>query len=314
MNFDNIHQSFMSESVTENKSRSTTKVSFYSSEGRDALERFIDYNYPAGHGAYGNEGYVDSVTYRQDGPIWYADVVIWKEYALSIGIGRRAPLNHTLRAVSIPMPLQKKQGYRAKWDHYFWQRMPVVQPETSSGTSVSGSTSGTSESTGSFGTTVFPTEYDTAATNAPFESGGIYYRWTSDGTELDGAPKGGFFWKCIASPTKPGVEHWERHTYQITEYGEYHNEQSATWVCDILLDRYRSEPLLGDFGLSEMLSGSGWNWKCDDANVEYNGKHWVATLVWTLSGDNDGWDQDLYDAAPAVNSNGNPIETNTLLP
>ena len=310
MNFDNIHQSFMSESVTENKSRSTTKVSFYSSEGRDALERFIDYNYPAGHGAYGNEGYVDSVTYRQDGPIWYADVVIWKEYALSIGIGRRAPLNHTLRAVSIPMPLQKKQGYRAKWDHYFWQRIPVVQPETSSGTAVSGSTA--SESSGS-SDAVFPPEYDTVSSDAPFESSGIYYRWTRDGTELDGTPKSGFVWKNIAPPTKPGVEHWDRHTYQITEYGEYHDERSATWVCDNVLDRYRSTPLLGDFGLSEKLNGSGWNWKCDDAVVEYNGKRWVATLVWTLSGDNNGWDQDLYDAAPAANGNGNPIETNTLL-
>ena len=40
---------------------------------------------------------------------------------------------------------------------------------------------------------------------------------------------------------------------------------------------------------------SGGNWKCDDATVSWDGKRWLATLTWTRSGDESGWDTDLYE-------------------
>ena len=279
-----IYQSFSKESVTEKKSRKDIRVSFYSSAGRDELENFIHRNYPPGYGAPGGGGYVDAVTYRQEGPIWYADVSIWYDagLAFTIGTGGRSPLNHSLRTVAISLPLQKKANYRTKWDHFFWQRCSVVTETAGSGSS---------------GTVVLPSQYASAVTEVPFEANGVNYRWTKNGDDLDGTPKNGYYWKCIATPTKPGVDSWDFHTYQITEYGDYPNERTAAWVTETMIDSIRSRPLLGDFGLSSKLSGSGWNWKCDDAHVAHNGKRWVATLVWTLSGDKNGWDTDLYSNA-----------------
>ena len=289
-----IYQSFSKESVTEKKSRKDIRITLYSSEGRSELENYIRQYYPPGYGALEGEGYVETVTFRQEGPIWYADVSIWHDTGLGITIGQRTPLNHSLRAVAVSLPPQQKSNYRTKWDHFFWQRCPVVTETAVSGTTVSGSTS---SSSGSSGTVVLPTQYASAVTEVPFEANGVNYRWTKNGDDLDGTPKNGYYWKCIATPTKPGVESWDFHTYQITEYGEYHDERTASWVVDSLLDHIRSQPLLGDFGLSSKLSGTGWNWKCDDAHVSHDGKRWVATLVWTLSGDRNGWDTDLYSNA-----------------
>lgn len=284
-----IYQSFESLTVTEQKSRGTTKVSFYSSVGRDELEEFIRYNYPPGYGSQLG-GFVDAVNYHQKGPFWYADITIWWEQSsVSISAVRR-PLHHSLRSIRISMPLSKKSGYKTKWDHFLWQRIPLTDAEEEE------------EVGGSPASVTLPDAYATAETDAPFCVSGVYYRWTKTGTELDGAPKAGCIWKCIASPTKPGVESWDYHTYQITESGEYHNEREAAWATETLLDRVRATPLLGDFGLSQVLPGSGWTWKCDDANVEFDGKHWVASLVWTLSGDASGWDPDFYDPASTSGS------------
>ena len=39
---------------------------------------------------------------------------------------------------------------------------------------------------------------------------------------------------------------------------------------------------------------TGGNWKCCDAGVTWNGRCWVATLVWSRSRYETGWDTDLY--------------------
>lgn len=288
-----VYQAFDSFSENAQKNSWKTKVSFYSSTGKEELEEYIDKSHPPGYGSILG-GYVESVTYRQEGPVWYADVSIWRERSeLTISIIRR-PLKHSLRAVSISLPLSKRPGYLTKWDHFLWQRVAVTtttEGESNSGTGGSGETSEAAAQ--------LPIQYDSATTDAPFESGGVYYRWTKDGSDLDGAPKNGYLWKCIATPTKPCVETWDFHTYQITEYGEYPSEAYAAWVTDIMIDHVRDKPLLGDFGISSRRSG---NWKCDDASVEFDGKHWCASLVWTLSGDENGWDSDLYDEAESTSA------------
>jgi hypothetical protein len=281
-----IYQAFDSLTITQQQSRGTTKVSFYSSEGREELERYIDLNFPPGYGSLLG-GYVDTVTYQQRETIWYANVSIWWEHSSIAFNTGRVPLHHSLRAIRLSLPLSKKQGYKTKWDHFLWQRTPVSSEESEDESSTPAS---------------LPTEWDNAQTDAPFSVSGVYYRWTKNGSELDGAPKNGHVWKCVAAPTKPGVESWDFHTYQISEFGEYRSEREAAWVTNMLLDRVRDKPLLGDFGLSTILPGTGWEWKCDDANVENNGKRWIASLVWTLSGDANGWDRDLYDVSGGASS------------
>ena len=39
---------------------------------------------------------------------------------------------------------------------------------------------------------------------------------------------------------------------------------------------------------------SGGNWKLDEVNVIFNGKYWVANSVFTRSGDEKGWDTEIY--------------------
>ena len=287
-----VYQAFDSFSETSQKNSQKIKISFYSSTDKDELEEFIDMNHPPGYGSILG-GYVENVTYRQEGPVWYADVTIWQELSeLTIELIRQ-PLKHSLRAVSISLPLSKKSGYRTKWDHFLWQRVAVdAEAETGgNAANVSGNTSGSAVQ--------LPSQYDSATTNAPFEVSGVYYRWTKEGSDLDGAPKNGFRWTCVATPTKPGVESWDYHTYQITECGEYPSEEYASWVTDIMIDHVRATPLLGDFGISSRRSG---NWKCDDASIEFDGRRWCASLVWTLSGDGEGWDEDLYDEAESTSA------------
>lgn len=272
-----IHLAFESTVVNETSSRETVKVSYYSNESKRELEDFIDFNFPPGKNS--SRGSVENVTYRQDGPFWYADVSCYTNYGgtLLVSWGSSRPLNHSLRSIRLSLPLERKSGYLTKWDHYLWAQLPVDIATDPS----------------------LPALYDTASTEKPFYDG-LYWQWTKAGSDLDGTPKNGFFWKCLATPTKPGVTCYDCHTYQITEYGEYPNETQAAWITSVLLDRIRTTPLLGDFGLAAALPGSGWNWKCDDATVNHNGKKWEAQMVWTLSGDANGWDTDLYD--PSSNS------------
>lgn len=289
-----VHQAFESQSESKTKNSERIKLSFYSSTGKKELEEYIDLYHKPGYGSVSG-GFVENVTYRQVGPVWYADVSIWRELSeLTVRL-IRSPLQHSLRTICLSLPLNKKNGYRTKWDHFLWKRIPVQ--DATSGTGVSGSTSGSSSS--------LPNAYATATSDAPFEDNGTYYRWTLNGTDLDGVPKNGYLWTCVATPTKPGVESFDYHTYQIIETGEYPTEKYAAWVTDILADRVRDKPLLGDFGLSARLPGR--NWKCDDASVEYNGKRWTASMTWTMSGDDAGWDPDLYDAAGNIGGSGSTL-------
>jgi len=45
---------------------------------------------------------------------------------------------------------------------------------------------------------------------------------------------------------------------------------------------------------SKTFGITGGNWKCDDATVSYRDGAWFATLTWTRSGNDKGWDKDLY--------------------
>ena len=39
---------------------------------------------------------------------------------------------------------------------------------------------------------------------------------------------------------------------------------------------------------------TGGDWKCDDVSVQWHEKYWLATLNWTRSGDDKGWNKRLY--------------------
>lgn len=94
-------------------------------------------------------------------------------------------------------------------------------------------------------------------------------------------------WYIVEYPTKPGVEVYDWAVFVVTESARYRSANSAGSAIDKNINTIVAPS--NTFGLS-------WgNWKMDEASVSYDGKAWIATCVYTHSGDENGWDQDIYD-------------------
>ena len=111
------------------------------------------------------------------------------------------------------------------------------------------------------------------------------YRWVKSLPEAPVDKNG--FWHDLKAPIKPGQDSYEISTYSITETAKFRSARSAGRMVAGKLNQIGKPD--EDFGLTP----SGYNWKCDNATVSWNGKYWLATLTWTRSGNNKGWDTDL---------------------
>lgn len=108
------------------------------------------------------------------------------------------------------------------------------------------------------------------------------YAW---GENVSDCPHG---WSVVGVPEKPGVTGVDKATYSITEHIYCSSESSAGGKVAKKLNKTGTPAKT--FG----IGGTG-DWKCDDAQVSWDGECWVAQLTWTLAGDSSGWDPDLYD-------------------
>lgn len=163
-----------------------------------------------------------------------------------------------LRGSMLSMPLKKHPNYLTCWDHYLF-----AAP----------------------GTSGLPSWWDTATDVMMSAADSKKYSW---GRYLGDQPvdsKGR--WEVLAEPTKPGVETYDYATYTIQETAKFKSARSAGNMVANLLNHIGT-PI-------ETFNIQPGNWKCDDANIYYDGRHWYANLSWTLSGDADGWDPDIYD-------------------
>ena len=93
----------------------------------------------------------------------------------------------------------------------------------------------------------------------------------------------------LAVPTKPGVDSFDVAVYTVTETARFRTPAAAGAMVAAKLNRIGAP--------TETFGNSNGNWKCDDAEVSWNGKYWLAKLTWTRSADDDGWDADLYGSA-----------------
>lgn len=128
--------------------------------------------------------------------------------------------------------------------------------------------------------TAIPPGYDTTQTTEIGERIAKQYRWIKSLGEM---PAG---WHVLRDPTKPGVEHREVATYSVTETARFRSARAAGRMVSKTLNKI-GKPI-EDFG-----NDTG-NWKCDDASISWSGKYWKATLTWTLSGDAQGWDKEIF--------------------
>ena len=116
----------------------------------------------------------------------------------------------------------------------------------------------------------------------PYAADQLKYKWSKGGEP----PRG---WFVLKAPQKPGVQTFDVATYQITE----------TLRAASLADGYAQVAnKLNKIGAPTYAGGiSGGNWKCDSASVAWSGTAWLVRLTWTRSGDENGWDEDIYDSA-----------------
>ena len=168
----------------------------------------------------------------------------------------------------ISLPLARHPSYRMCWDHQL-----IAAP----------------------GVSAVPSWWANATTGAiASDSDSLKYRWQKPGDAPIRTAAG--TWKILKAPTKPGTESFDWATYTITERAKLSSARAAGKMVKNKLNKI-GKPVT-TFGIT------GGNWKCDHASVRWNGNCWVAQLVWTRSGDDEGWDSDLYGSGGGNNTSG----------
>lgn len=164
-----------------------------------------------------------------------------------------------LRGSMLQLPLENHPKYRACWNHFL-----AAAP----------------------GNNQVPPGWATATDTILSESDSKIFAWIKSRSELPN--KNGVYWRVLAEPTKPGVSHYEVAIYSQTETARFASYPEACRMCVNKLNKIGAP--YNNPGIS------GGNWKCDDVEVAWNGKDWLANLTWSRSGNADGWDKDLYES------------------
>ena len=107
------------------------------------------------------------------------------------------------------------------------------------------------------------------------------FRW---GKNLSDSPDG---MVVIEEPTMPGVTHRDVSTYQLTETVKCRTDKAAGHVVANKLNKI-IDPEYTTFDITE------GDWKCESVTVSWRNKAWYATLTYTRSGDDKGWNKKLY--------------------
>lgn len=265
-----VQLKFKSETIDLESSRRVTSRTYYSFDYGE-LEEFIMSNYREGNDS--EIGEIVRNHFYREGSIWYCEVRGEAELdnaGLLINFGnrreRQEPQRHTLRTITISLPLHYLDNYRTYWDHYLWAEVPL-----------------------SIKSAPLPAEaYANWQDERTFYYNDTLYAWTTSNHIPTQTADSGKHWVYVRSPLKVDVRHVTYHTYQITEYGEYNKETAAYWAVNRALNGITAKPLLGDMGVGDQ----GGQWKLDNASIRYNGKKWEAECIWTYLPTR--WDPDLY--------------------
>ena len=162
-----------------------------------------------------------------------------------------------LRGATLSRPLESHPDYRTKWNHCLFAAA---------------------------GTNSLPSWYAGAVNTLIPAADAKKYCWGRD--PADAPYDGDGRWRQLAAPLKPGVESYDLAVYTVIETARFRYASQAGSMAAGSLNRIGTPS--NTFGIG------GGNWKCDDAEVSWNGKCWIARLSWTQSGDENDWDGDLY--------------------
>lgn len=171
------------------------------------------------------------------------------------------PTESTLSMRTIELPLEKKSGYRTRWNHAF----AVLE--------------GVTEGSG-----IWNDATSTALTDEQQKK----WRWLRDERDVYSMEKiNGKSFHILFPKDKPGVEGFLFPVAEITEIGRARNVRDTWWVAKSI-GKIKT-PTRGTFGIT------GGNWLCMGGQVVKEGNRWVATCVYQHSP--DGWDAELYASA-----------------
>lgn len=217
----------------------------------------------AAPGDHAENGTLESVRIYQDGGnIWCCE----RRYSAdqdgdfrnkpNVRYGKKSAQLH---GSMLSMPLEAHKNYLTQWNYYL-----AAAP----------------------GVTDVPSWWENAKDTILDNTQSQQYAWIKSLGETPVDSKGR--WHVIKMPKFPGQNSYDVATYTITETVKFSSAKKAGTVVSGKLNQIGKPE--EDFGLTK----SGFNWKCDDATVSYNGGDWFATLTWTRSGDNKGWNTELY--------------------
>lgn len=160
----------------------------------------------------------------------------------------------TLSGSMLSLPLESAAGYLTCWNYYL-----CAAP----------------------GNTI-PSWWKTATDCILSEADAKKYMWVKNVAEVPTVD--GVRWVILAKPEFPGVESIDKAVYSVTETARHRSAKNAGKDVQNKLNNI-SKPD-NDFNIK------GGDWKCDDAQVSWNGKYWLATLTWTHSP--TGWNKEMY--------------------
>ena len=208
----------------------------------------------------GPDGWLRTIrVYQREGAVWECEFRYEapEEWA-SISVPSRnwGSKSCQLRGAMLSRPLESHPEYRTKWNHGLCAAS---------------------------GTTELPSWYEDATDTAIPAADVARYCWCRSASEIPSDEDGR--WILLAAPAKPGVTSYDVATYTITETARFRSASTAGRMVAGTINRIGSPS--STFGIT------GGNWKCDDAEVSWNGRYWLARLTWTRS-DGDGWDEELY--------------------
>ena len=163
----------------------------------------------------------------------------------------------SLKGAMLSLQLEVHKDYRANWNYYL-----AAAP----------------------GVTAIPSWWATAKGTLLSSGDSQKYAWIKLLSELPVDKKGR--WRSLAEPTQKGTESYDVAVYSVTETIRCRSQNDAGKMVANKLNRVGSP--VNDFGIT------GGDWKCDDASVSWSGKYWLATLSWTRSGDDRGWNRNFY--------------------
>ncbi len=230
-----------------------------------SLNEILDFSQAERPGTSTGDGTLKSSRIYQEGPnIWVCE----KKYVTDLdGEPRDKPnveygkKSAQLHGSMLSIPVEKLPNYRKKWNYYL-----MAAP----------------------GVTAVPSWWDTATAQTTELTGddAQKYAWVKSLSEAPVDKNGR--WRVLKNPSKPGEDSVDVATYSITETAKFKSARAAGRMIGNTLNT------IGRPDEDFSMTPSGYNWKCDNAEVFYNGKAWFATMTWTRSANNKGWDPDKY--------------------